>query len=559
MSKRSCHILTLLGLCLVCHEAAVVKGHVLVYRKATSQLIEEFNDMPAQFGPHLPSNGLKVYVVPAKRPYYGCDSLDRPPHLNYPPSAKFVALVSRGGDCTFERKVRVAQNASYSAVIVYNNEGDDLEQMSADNSSGIRIPSVFVGHTTGVALATYMTPEVVLIINDELPFNINTQLILPFSILIGLCFIIMVIYMIYKCIREQRRLRRHRLPKSMLKKLPVLRYTKNNANNKYDTCVICLEDFIEDDKLRVLPCSHPYHTHCIDPWLTENRRVCPICKRKVFTKGEARASRSRQPSLDNVTDTDDDTTPLLQQQQSNSRQAVQVSSASSAAGAAAGSSSSVAAAAVAGTTRHGTFRRGDAGRNPFEESQSSDDENGASAREINSLIVQITNRIAYAVLLNSAVRPATSSGAHERINPFDRAPNLPAHLAEQLTESRPSVWSRINFGSFFRRQPTVISVAAPPYLEHVESGTSAMGLPVTGTIAVASPASNNILNPNLSGSFKDDDDMPPHRSIYEPIAISTPAADSTGVDDSAFLQTPTQGGIGVAALPHSASDRQFLI
>lgn len=147
--------------------------------------------------------------------------------------------------------------------------------MSADNATGIRIPSVFVGHTTGKALATYNTPEVVLVINDELPFNINTQLILPFSILIGLCFIIMVsvsldlfflelngllcwqvIYMIYKCIREQRRLRRHRLPKSMLKKLPVLRYTKNNANNKYDTCVICLEDFVEDDKLRVLPCSH---------------------------------------------------------------------------------------------------------------------------------------------------------------------------------------------------------------------------------------------------------------------------------------------------------------
>lgn len=90
----------------------------------------------------------------------------------------------------------------------------------------------------------------------------------------------------------------------------------------------------------------------------------------------------------------------------------------------------------------------------------------------------------------------------------------------------------------------------------------AVGLPATatGTIAVATPASNNILNPNLSGSFKDDDDMPPHRSIYEPIAISTPATEATGaVDDSAFLQTPTQGGIGVAALPHSASDRQFLI
>ncbi|XP_001359240.5 E3 ubiquitin-protein ligase RNF13 [Drosophila pseudoobscura] len=548
-TRKSCHVLALLGLCLVCHEAAVVSGHVLVYRRISNQLIEEFNDLPAQFGPLLPPNGLKVYVVPAMPHSYGCDTLSRPPHLLYPSAAKFVALISRGGGCTFETKVRMAQNASYSAVIVYNNEGDDLEQMSADNQSGIHIPSVFVGHTTGKALATYFTPEVVLIINDELPFNINTQLILPFSILIGLCFLIMVIYMIYKCIREQRRLRRHRLPKSMLKKLPVRRYTKNNTNNKYDTCVICLDEFVEDDKLRVLPCSHPYHTHCIDPWLTENRRVCPICKRKVFTKGETRASRNRQPSLDSVTDTDDDTTPLLQQQPNGGRQGGQGSTSSAASAAAAGSSSSVATAAAAaaagGTTRHGTFRRADAGRNPFEEqeTQSSDDENA---------------------LLDSASLPATSSSStHERMNPFDRAPNLPAHLARQLNEARPSIWSRISFGFLFRRPATAISVAAPPYLEHVESGTSAvMGLPATtamtsttGTIAVATPASNNILNPNLSGSFKDDDDMPPHRSIYEPIAINTPAA----ANDSAFLQTPTQGGIGVAALPHSAADRQFLI
>lgn len=547
MCLKSCLLITLMGLSLVCNEATLVDGHVLVFRRVTNQLIEEFNAMPAQFGPQLASNGIKVFVVPPiPTQSYACDHLSRPPHLNYPTGAKFVALISRGGECTFERKVRVAQNASYSAVIVYNNEGDDLEQMSADNRTGIHIPSVFVGHTSGKALASYFTPEVVLIINDELPFNINTQLILPFSILIGLCFIIMVIYMIYKCIREQRRLRRHRLPKSMLKKLPVLRYTKNNVNNKYDTCVICLEDFVEDDKLRVLPCSHPYHTHCIDPWLTENRRVCPICKRKVFTKGATRVSRSRQPSLDNVTDTDDDTTPLLQQQ-SSTRQTTQTSSASSAvdAAAAGGSSSNVGAAAAAGTTRHGTFRRGDPGRNPFEnqESQSSDDENA---------------------LLDSAVRPATSSGApRERINPFDRAPNLPANLAEQFNGGRPSIWSRINFNFLFRRQPNTISVAAPPYLEHVESGTSAMGLPVTGTVAVAvavaTPASNNILNPNLSGSFKDDDDMPPHRSIYEPIAISTPATESAMVDDSAFLQTPTQGGIGVAALPNSGTDRQFLI
>lgn len=126
--------------------------------------------------------------------------------------------------------------------------------------------------------------------------------------------------------------------------------------------------------------------------------------------------------------------------------------------------------------------------------------------------------------------------------------------------------------SLFHREPVGISVAAPPYLENVESGTNdvavRVGMGGGGTAisaAVSLPTSNNILNPNLSGSFKDDDDMPPHHSIYEPIAINTPAAEqgtsSGAIDmaDSAFLQTPTQGGIGVAAIPHNASDRQFLI
>ncbi|XP_030373542.1 E3 ubiquitin-protein ligase RNF13 [Scaptodrosophila lebanonensis] len=532
-----------LGLVFIVGEK-LVNAHVLVYRTLTNQLLEEFNDLPAHFGPSLPPNGLKVYAVPANPSQYACEILRQPPRSIYPSNAKFVALISRGGDCTFERKVRVAQNASYYAVIVYNNEGDDLEQMSADNSTGIHIQSVFVGHSTGKALQSYYSPDVVLIINDELPFNINTQLLLPFSILIGLCFLIMVIYMICRCIREQRNMRRYRLPKNLLKKIPMLRYTKNNPSIKYETCVICLEDFAEDDKLRVLPCSHPYHSHCIDPWLTQNRRVCPICKRKVFTKGETRASRNRHSSSDSVTDTDDDTTPLLQQ-------ANAILEAASF-----GSTEEVTAAAS--TTTHGTFRRPQVVNNGSihaptaqaaqpEENDSSDDD---------ALLAPSTQR---------------------RINPFDRSPNLPAHLAVQLSGETPSLWSRIN-GFLFRRP---VSVAAPPYLDHLEAGTSTQGLlgqttttaaavvattSGNGSAALATPTSNNILNPNLSGSFKDDDDMPPHRSIYEPIAATTPGsnriASASEAVDSEFLQTPTQGGIGVAALPpngEGGGSRQFLI
>lgn len=101
---------------------------------------------------------------------------------------------------------------------------------------------------------------------------------------------------------------RYRLPKRVLKKIPVLKFAR--GIHHYDTCAICLEDYVDGEKLRVLPCAHAYHCKCIDPWLTKNRRVCPMCKRKVFIKGEKLPSRARTSS-DNSGSDMDDTTPLL--------------------------------------------------------------------------------------------------------------------------------------------------------------------------------------------------------------------------------------------------------
>jgi hypothetical protein len=44
------------------------------------------------------------------------------------------------------------------------------------------------------------------------------------------------------------------------------------------SCSICIEDFEENESVRVLPCGHLYHTDCIMPWLTTRCSNCPICK-----------------------------------------------------------------------------------------------------------------------------------------------------------------------------------------------------------------------------------------------------------------------------------------
>ena len=46
-----------------------------------------------------------------------------------------------------------------------------------------------------------------------------------------------------------------------------------------------------------------YHMRCIDPWLTKNRRVCPVCKRRVVTGNE-------RPS-DVDSDSEDENAPLI--------------------------------------------------------------------------------------------------------------------------------------------------------------------------------------------------------------------------------------------------------
>ncbi|EOA25266.1 hypothetical protein CARUB_v10018581mg [Capsella rubella] len=74
------------------------------------------------------------------------------------------------------------------------------------------------------------------------------------------------------------------LDQTAIDALPVFLYgdVTMSLKESFD-CAVCLSEFSDADKLRLLPvCSHAFHLHCIDMWLLSNS-TCPLCRRSLST------------------------------------------------------------------------------------------------------------------------------------------------------------------------------------------------------------------------------------------------------------------------------------
>lgn len=47
------------------------------------------------------------------------------------------------------------------------------------------------------------------------------------------------------------------------------------------SCVVCMSEFVNRQRIRELPCQHIFHLKCIDKWLKTNR-TCPLCRADVI-------------------------------------------------------------------------------------------------------------------------------------------------------------------------------------------------------------------------------------------------------------------------------------
>ncbi|KAF8105486.1 hypothetical protein N665_0157s0070 [Sinapis alba] len=79
---------------------------------------------------------------------------------------------------------------------------------------------------------------------------------------------------------------------SMIETFPTFIYSEvktQKIGNGALECAICLNEFRDDETLRLLPiCDHVFHPHCIGAWL-QGHVTCPVCRMNLADQQQSRA------------------------------------------------------------------------------------------------------------------------------------------------------------------------------------------------------------------------------------------------------------------------------
>ncbi|CAK9149028.1 unnamed protein product [Ilex paraguariensis] len=73
------------------------------------------------------------------------------------------------------------------------------------------------------------------------------------------------------------------LQPSVINSITVFKYKKGDSLVEGTDCSVCLNEFQDDETLRLLPkCNHAFHIPCIDTWLRSHTN-CPLCRAGIVS------------------------------------------------------------------------------------------------------------------------------------------------------------------------------------------------------------------------------------------------------------------------------------
>jgi len=241
-----------------------------------------FPDLPAKSAVAVNRSGTcgALYVAD---PLDACSSLQ-----NEGTEQTRLVLIIRGG-CSFEDKIRNAQNAGFSAAIVYNDQNDGSLVYMMIHPKNITVHASFVTQFAGEILKRYAEEAIVRCCLYPNHYESSwTVLTISFISFVVICAIAVFVYFAPRhwSSSQGTLYRSQRVDVEMVEALP--RFTFSSAHPRdchtEDTCAICLEDYKDGEILTVLPCRHGFHSICMDSWLNKSGTFCPVCKHDLATK-----------------------------------------------------------------------------------------------------------------------------------------------------------------------------------------------------------------------------------------------------------------------------------
>ncbi|CAH8449843.1 unnamed protein product [Schistosoma haematobium] len=281
---------------------------VLLVKDLSSGIVDEFEDSEALFGGAVSQESLILGRIYASKPLEGCVDQIPKPKDDHNSTLPYISLIKRG-DCSFVDKALAAERGGYIATVIFNDVDDSTFPMGYNSSTNVSIPVVMVGLSDGeLLLNKYCVPHYFV---EILPAHRRSIVLYLIPLITCLLISVVALSVAYgiRLLNRYRRRYRYCLPVKELRKIPETLFVKDS--NEFETCAICLEDYKDGDKLRVLPCGHAYHSKCVDPWLLKRRGFCPICKKKVhnrprvyiststrYRRASAYATTSEAPFLD---------------------------------------------------------------------------------------------------------------------------------------------------------------------------------------------------------------------------------------------------------------------
>lgn len=199
----------------------------------------------------------------------------------------------------------VIYSSSYSALLLILSDGSSNNSKRINTVTYMVFFSFFIGYCTFVSvhrcdelwktyifLLVYAFYEFMLI--PLLRFIVTICLIRPKKFIL-----LFIHFYVFNYTFEGFVFRGSDPIEEILKNLEIFKFTNNvlipydskddrqiNINEEDATCIVCLDEYVDNDQIRFLRCRHHLHKQCFDEWFKQ-KASCPICRCEIINQDTA--------------------------------------------------------------------------------------------------------------------------------------------------------------------------------------------------------------------------------------------------------------------------------